>query len=149
MERVYVNRILGTLLLASLASFASVGSTAAQGSKDAALVRIPFRFIIDGKLLPAGSYQIWSESSDWQMMNIAKADSKTILATVRTWPVPNPEPGRKDVHVEFKNYYGQYFLQWVQLPLHDVHEVKLSQKDVVSTLARLNLMQAEPVDVAK
>ncbi len=141
-----MNKILGTVLLAA---FAAAGPTAAQGSKDAALVKIPFRFIIGDKLLPAGAYQIWSESSDWRMMNIAKADSTTVLATVRTWSLPNPDPGRKDVHVEFRSYYGQYFLQWVQLPLHDVHEVKLSQKDVVKTLTRLNLMEAEPVEVAK
>ncbi len=139
-----MKKSLGIVTVAILMLLVGIYPAAAQGSREAALVRIPFRFIIGGKALPAGTYEVWSESSDWEMMAISTVDKPTTaIVWVRTKPAPNPEPERRDVHLQFKNYYGQYFLQWVQLPLSDIHEVKLSSRDAEKTLTRLNLMPVE------
>jgi hypothetical protein len=143
-----VKTMLRMLLFAGMASAAALSAGAAQSSREAALVTIPFRFIVADKLLPAGTYQIWSESSDWEMMNIASEGSRSVAASVRTWPAPNPAPGGSKVHVQFKNYCGQYFLQWVQLPLAHAHEVKITTAQAQQTLTRLNLMPAEFGSVA-
>ena len=142
-------RLLGMVMFAAIASMAAGRPTAAQMSKDAGLVKIPFRFIVGEKLLPAGTYQIWSESSDWEMMKIAPLGTKSPAATARTRPSPNPRQGGTKVRVQFKNVHGHYFLQWVQMPFGDVHEVIVTPAQAERTLTRLNLMPAEPAGVTK
>jgi hypothetical protein len=45
--------------------------------------------------------------------------------------------------------HGHYFLQWVQMPFGDLHEVKITQAQAERTLTRLNLMPAEPAEVIR
>lgn len=144
-----MKKMLRLVLVAAVASFAAIPLATAQGSSQAALVTVPFKFIVGDKLLPAGTYQIWSESSDWEMMKISRVGTTSAAATVRTWPMPNSAVNGSNVHVQFKNYFGQYFLEWVQLPLSDVHTVKITTLQAARTLARLNLMPAEQVEIAK
>ena len=139
-----VKKIFVMLLVAGIASLAGSLLAAGVGNDEAGLVKIPFRFIVGEKALPAGTYVIWSKSNDWEMMLISTAERPTMpVALVRTRPVPNPEPHRHGVYVQFESYLGQCFLHWVQMPLSDIHEVKLSRSQAERTLTRLNLMPTE------
>ncbi len=136
--------IFAVVLVLGVASFAEVSPARAQVSSEAALVKIPFTFIAGDKLLPPGTYEIWSESSDWEMMAVSSVKNpKDALVWIRTSPGPNPEPRRRDVRVQFTNYFGHRFLQFVQLPLSDIHIVRLSTQQAERTLTRLNLMPIE------
>jgi len=141
-------RLLGMVLLAAVASVAA-GPAVGQTSKEAGLVKIPFNFIVAERRLPAGTYQIWSESSDWEMVKIAPLGSKSPVAIARTKRAPNPRPGGNQVRVQFMNVHGHYFLQWVQMPFGALHEVRITQAQAERTLTRLNLMPAEPAEIAK
>ncbi len=137
------------LLLTMSLSFPLAVPATPGGSDAAGPVTIPFKFIVGDTLLPRGTYQIWSESGDWEIMNIATAGSRKIVASARTSPTARRAPNDRKVHLQFDNYYGQYFLVWIGLPLRDGHELKVTRERAVRALVRLNLMPAEPADISK
>jgi len=142
-----MKKTLVVLLLAGIVSLVGVFSARAQSS-DPARVKVPFKFIVGGKLLPAGSYRISAQTQDAAILLISSLDQKSVAAFAATRPVPNPSSMRSAVDVAFKNYDGQYFLAMVSMPGEDSREVVLSKPLAERMLAKLNLMPAERADTA-
>lgn len=137
------------LLLAGVVSLAGVFSARAQ-TTDPALVKVPFKFIVGGKLLPAGSYRISAQTPDAAILLVSSVERKGISAIAVTQGLANQSSSTGSaVHVAFKNYDGQYFLSMVSMPNEDSREVLLSKASAEVMLAKLNLMPAERADTAK
>ncbi len=143
-----MEKILVALLVAGTASFAAISPVAAQSS-EAALVKIPFQFVVGDKIMPAGSYRISAQTSDWSVLMISSLDGKAAAAFASTQAIPNPAPHSQNAQVRFSNYYGQYFLQQVALPGRDARVVRVTKAQAERTLTRLSLMPAQRADTAK
>jgi hypothetical protein len=142
-----MKKTLVVLLVAGIVSLAGVFSARAQ-STDPALVKVPFRFIVGGKLLPAGSYRISAQTQDAAILLISSFEQKSVAAFASTRAVANPSSTGGAVHVAFKNYDGQYFLAMVSMPGEDSREVVLSKTLAEQMLAKLNLTPADRADTA-
>jgi hypothetical protein len=139
-----MKKTLVVLLVAGVVSLAGVFSVQAQ-STDPALVKVPFKFIVGGTLLPAGSYRISAQTQDAAILLVSNLDRKDIGAMAVTQALVNPSSNDGTVHVAFKNYGGQYFLSTVSMPGEDSRVVVLSQASAEQMLAKLNLKPAEAV----
>ncbi len=143
-----MNKTLVTLLVAGTALFAAVSPAAAQSS-DAALVKVPFQFIVGNTMMPAGTYRISAETANWSVLMISSADGKAAAVFASTEAAVNPAPQSRDPQVWFDNYYGQYFLREVAMPARNARLVKITRTQAAQTLAKLNLMPAERAEPAK
>lgn len=143
-----MKKMLVAVLMAVVVMFA--GSSLASAQSNAALAKVPFKFIAGGKLLPAGSYRITVQPDDPTMLLITSDDHKSAAAfAVTEWAGgPDSAPGVK-VHLTFKNFNGQYFLSQVAMPGQDTRLIPLTKGAAEQVLVRLNLMPAERADVAK
>ena len=143
---VLVKKLLVALLIAGAVTFAVSSPAAAQS--DAAIVKIPFQFVVGQRELPAGSYRIARQGPHWSVVCISGLDSKQLSAFVMTVAQGNSEP-TYDPRVTFVTYSGHRFLRSVAVPGGDVREVTITKAKAERTLAKLNLLTAEPANVAK
>jgi hypothetical protein len=143
-----MKKLLGALVAAGVFSFALSSPVAAQG--DAAVVKIPFKFIVGDQLLPAGSYRIAPQTAGWTVVSIANVDgkSKAVTAFISAQGLP-PVSAGNDTHVQFAAYHGQYFLQEIVVAGGEGRRLMVTQSRAERTLARLNLSGAEPATVVK
>jgi hypothetical protein len=142
-----MKKILAVALFAGVVSLVGISPALAQG--DPALVKVPFRFIVGDKVLPAGSYRIAAQTQDASILLITSLDGKSMAAFAATQGAFNPLSTSSEVRVAFKSFDGQYFLSQVSMPGRDTREVLVSKVSAERTLAKLNLMPAEHADVAK
>ncbi len=133
------------LLVVGLVTVGGVTSARAQ-SADPALVNIPFRFVVDGKLLPAGRYRISALAADSAVLLVENTNGRpaVFVATVRV--AANPDETGSASHVTFRSYDGQHFLSMVSVPGEDAREIPLRTGAMDQMLARLNLLPAERAD---
>ncbi len=136
------------LTTAVLVAFAVISPARAQDSR-AALLKVPFKFIVGEKLMPAGRYRVSPQTDDWSILVITSVDEPSIAAMATTEAAPNPSPRSVDAHAWFDNYYGQYFLRQVTVPGRDARVMKITRVQAARTLTRLNLMPAERAEPAK
>ena len=136
-----------SLLAAGIVSASAISPAAAQTV--AALVKVPFRFIVGDTVMPAGSYRITPQTDDWSVLMISAVDGQAIAAFASTEATPNPAPRSEDVRVRFDNYYGQYFLRQVAVPGRDARLVVVTKAQAERTLSRLNLMPNQHGDPAR
>ena len=141
-----MKKILVALLVAVVVAFAGV--TVASAQSESALVKVPFPFIVNGKLLPAGNYRIMPQQSDPALLQIEGIDHKVGAFTNTEWAGAGEVPD-SPVHVAFKNVDGHYFLSQVTMPGQDTRLIPITTSEAVRVLTKLNLMPAEHADVTK
>jgi hypothetical protein len=139
-----VKKILIAIIAAGVVSFAATSPAAAQSlGATAAVVKVPFQFIAGQRLLPAGNYRVDPQTADWSIVRISNVQgSMAALVTTQTVATTSAD----DVHslLTFTKVRGQYFLQGVALPGRDARVVLVTKAEAERTLARLNLLNAEP-----
>ncbi len=140
-----MKKILIALVAAGVLSFAGATLVQAQDT-NVGLFKAPFRFIVDGKLMPAGSYRVSSQGQGFAVLLIESTDRSAAAAFTSTMAVENPYGDSSQVHVEFKAIDGTYFLTQVALPGQDARRIFVTKANAEQVLAKLNLMPAEHVD---
>ncbi len=120
------------VLAAGALALAVVGTARAQ---DISLVKVSFPFVVEGTVLPAGSYLVELDSLhgtvELRGQNVAAG------AVVLTVPGVSVSSGSRP-DVSFKKVENDYFLSEIRLPGLDARDVPLSSGMVAATLARLN-----------
>lgn len=135
-----MKKILVAVLMAGLVTFAGASIARAQVG-DSLLVKVPFPFIVSGKVLPAGSYRITAQSGDPSLLLITSIDGHS-AAFADTQKEGGEVPDGARLHLSFKNFDGHYFLS--QVVFGDaLRDVRLSKVMAEQTLVRLNLMPGE------
>ncbi len=120
----------------------------ASAQTDAALVKVPFQFIVGDRVLPAGSYRIAPDPQDASVLvitNVSGRPAAVFSAIARA----QDRSANAPVKAAFKNVDGHYFLWQVAMPGSDIREVAFTRAEAERTLAKLNLMPAEHADVAR
>ena len=100
-----MNRITAIALVFT-ATFITLGGAAAQATTLEA--KIPFAFVVQKRLLPAGTYRISSVGSNFVQIG---TQDKPIMETIATH-ADNNGPG-SDARLVFTKYGDQYFLREV------------------------------------
>ncbi len=139
-----MKKMLIGVLMAGVVTFA--GASLASAQDDPTLVKVPFKFIVAGKLLPAGTYRIAKQAENPSLLMITPADTTGAGAFTETIGAGVTAPDNKPVHVQFKNIDGQYFLSQVAMPGEDVRLVNVTKVEAERALVKLNLMPAEHAD---
>ena len=95
-------------ILIALFSFAGLGMAARGQVRDQIVVTIPFDFVVDGKTLPAGTYNV---------NRVTDSNPKTLIlhsfgnrTSVIVLPTRIAGGSADKVHVNFERVGGQYFL---------------------------------------
>ncbi len=131
--------VLGIATVAMLLVVAAVPARA-QG---AAIAKVPVRFIVNGRVLPSGTYRFTKAEADGSALMISDVTGRVAPVIFPTTPFSGPL-AEGAVRVELKNYRGLYFLSTVAIAGETVREVALSAPEMDRTLARLNLLEPEP-----
>ena len=102
-----MKRITSTALfiLAVLVTAALVPGTGAMAQDRAVRATVPFDFTVGNKLLPAGTYEIWSPSTG--TIEVQNRDNHVAMLTTTTY---DSHESRNSVLV-FDKYGDQYFLR--------------------------------------
>ncbi len=141
-----MKKSLVVLFLTGVVSLAGAVSAQAQ-SADAALVKVPFQFIVSGKVLPAGSYRISAQTPDAAVLLISSLKGSNVAAVTLTQAGLSASSDDA-VRVAFTKYGGQYFLSMVSMPGEAARAVVLSPASAEQALARLNLKATGTADTA-
>jgi len=128
--------------MAGVVSF--VASSPAAAQSDATIVKIPFQFIAGQRLLPAGSYRITPQAPQAGMVTISSLGDKALAVFVVTEDLGYSDASGIQSRVTFVNYDGQHFLRTIAVPGTDGRVVAFTKAGAERTLARLNLLNAEP-----
>ncbi len=135
-----MKKMMFALAAAAVLVFAGVAPARAQGSYPG-IVKVPFQFVVNGRVLPAGTYRITKNNG--MVLTIESMSGPGNAVVFATEPL-DATTSVANIHVEFKNYRGQYFLWKVTIPEQGVRGVALHEPEMNRTLARLNLLPAEP-----
>ncbi len=141
-----MKKILVALVAAGVVWFAAASPALAQSN--AAVVKVPFQFIAGHKVLPAGSYRIAPQTPDWSVVCISNLDGGDAAFITTDGVADSQAETGSDSRVGFTNYHGQYFLQTVSVPGR-ARRVRVTRAQAENILAKLNLLTAEPANVAK
>ncbi len=142
-----MKKSLVVLLVAGVVSLAGAFSAQAQGT-DAALVKVPFQFIVSGKVLPAGSYRISMQTPNAAVLLISSLDGSNVAAVTLTQAQRNAYSPDGAARVAFTKYGGQYFMSSVSMSGEDSRAVVLSRTSAEQALAKLNLKASGTADSA-
>lgn len=127
------------------------GSSPAAAQAAAAVVKVPFAFIAADRVLPAGSYRLEPTTQDWSVVRVTNIDKKSgvraVLVTTNGVSVADANTG--SANLQFVTYSGQRFLRQISVPGREPRQVVVTPSSAQRTLVKLNLMTAEPADVAK
>jgi hypothetical protein len=97
------------IVLVTLAGFFTAGSLQAQSYEVRA--KIPFDFSVGSKQLPSGSYELFSEGRDQNLLEIRNRDQKVSILTL------TEETGNSPAYVSeliFNKYGDRYFLSEIR-----------------------------------
>ena len=123
-------------ILIAVFSIAGAGMTAMAQARDQIVVTIPFEFVVAGKTLPAGTYNVNRVTdSDPRALILHSFENRTGAILLPT----QVEGGSADrVHISFERVGGQYFLS------------KIATADNIFTirLPRLAIMEAAAHNIA-
>ena len=142
-----MKKILFAVALVGVVSLTGISPAAAQSGPSAAIVNVPFQFVVADRMLPAGNYRIEAQSDDWSVIRVTNLDSKGMVAFT-------PSRGGTvsstfaDPQVTFAKFHGQYFLQRVEVSGR-ARELAITPAGAERTLAKLNLLAGEPGTPAK
>ena len=120
-------------ILIAVFSFAGLGMAARAQARDQLAVTIPFEFVVGGKTLPAGTYNVnrLTDSNPRPLILHSFENHTSVLI------VPSQvENGSTDkVHVSFERVGGQYFLSKIATA-DDVFTVPVSNSATMAVAAR-------------
>ena len=120
-------------ILIAVFSFAGLGMAARAQARDQLAVTIPFEFVVAGKTLPAGSYNVnrLTDSNPRPLILHSFENHTSVLI------VPSQvENGSTDkVHVSFERVGGQYFLSKIATA-DDAFTVPVSRSATIAVAAR-------------
>lgn len=120
-------------ILIAVFSFAGLGMAARAQARDQLAVTIPFEFVVGGKTLPAGTYNVnrLTDSNPRPLILHSFENHTSVLI------VPSQvENGSTDkVHVSFERVGGQYFLSKIATA-DDVFTVPVSRSATIAVAAR-------------
>jgi hypothetical protein len=134
-----MKKILCSALLA-LGVTVLVGATPAKAQlSDDAIVKVPFRFIVDNTVLPAGTYRVLIDATSPSVVKIYQEDGTGAALVTTEWGGPTYDKAHP--RFNFKKYGDNYFLSEVLLPDESPREVPLFASDVEHELARLASMR--------
>ena len=126
-------QVLGVLAVAGVLFVAGLAPARAQ--EDPGLVKVPFPFIVNGSVVPAGTYRIQPQSTDESVMQLTSLTGNVALAVVTNSGDFVPE--QANATLAFKKVGTHYFLAEVRLPGANVREIPLTPKIVASELAKV------------
>ena len=123
-------------ILIAVFSIAGAGMASSAQARDQIVVTIPFEFVVAGKTLPAGTYNVNRVTdSDPRALILHSFENRTSAILLPT----QVEGGSADrVHISFERVGGQYFLS------------KIATADNIFTirLPRLAIMEAAAHNIA-
>jgi hypothetical protein len=125
-------QLFGILAAAGLFSLGILTPVHAQ---DTSVVTLSFPFVVEGTLLPAGTYQV--NLDDLYGTVELRSESGRADAVVLTVPGATVSDEAKPA-LSFKKVENEYFLSEVRLPGLDAREVPLSPRTITAELAKLN-----------
>ena len=105
----------------------------ASAFSDAAVVNVPFEFMVNRTVLPAGSYRITADVEDPTLIYIASMDGRHAAVAAAVALAPNEV---SKVEVEFKQSGGERYLWKIDVPGDDSLELAAPPAAAVQTLAR-------------
>lgn len=125
--RVLVSLAAAALLLTAL--------PVASYAQDTAVVKVGFPFIVDGKTMPAGEYelQLNSDESAFRLIAVPK-DTGVFLGVITR--LAAPEPPSNDTHVTFDHVGTKYYLSEVWLPGEDGYLVYAAREKHTHTIVK-------------
>ena len=94
--------------VAALAIVATAGLAYAQGDTPLK-ANVPFQFIVDNKVVPAGEYRLERVSTGKDLMELENADGR-LVKIISTIPAYQPDR-RGSARLVFDRYGDQYFLR--------------------------------------
>jgi hypothetical protein len=119
----------------AVAGILSLGALTAYAQDEQAIAKVPFPFVVNGTLLPAGSYQVILDGADQnQVMLYSKSGTVgfPVLAAVGT-----TVSTRNHATFKFEKVDGYYFLSGVTVPGEYNRTVVLSPRTMTREAARL------------
>jgi len=119
-----------------------IGPTPARAQyDDDAVVKIPFRFIVDDTVMPAGTYEVLVDGTNPSLVKIYQKDGPA--AALVTTQVGGSDYEKAHPRFNFRKYGTTYFLTEVLLPGDAPREVPLFSSDVEHELAKLAAMRSQ------
>ena len=120
-------------ILIAFFSVAGSGMAARAQVRDQIVVTIPFEFVVGGKTLPAGTYNVNRVTdSDPRILILHSFENHTSVLVVPS----QAENGSTDkVHVSFKRVGGQYFLSKIATA-DNVFTIPVSRSAAMELAAR-------------
>jgi hypothetical protein len=123
----------GILLTIVLVLGLGVAAKAQAQTRGEIVVKLPFAFVVSGKTLPAGTYQV-SRFSDDKSTGLFFSSRENHTA-VFVHPVEIESARVDDPSVSFEQVAGQHFLTRIQTP-YDVYNIPVPQSAVLEVAAK-------------
>src|ERR1700758_993059 len=113
-----MKRSIGTALFtfAAVVTAALVTAAGVMAQSRAIHATVPFDFSVGDRLLPAGSYEIWSPSRN--MVEIQNRDNHATMLTATTY---NSHESRNGGKLVFHKYRDRYFLSEILCASSDIN----------------------------
>ena len=125
-----------SLILVLIFAFASLPLFAQNGVRLTS--NVPFPFIVEGKVLPAGQYQFWQKSanneSDWQIRDVKNGAQEQAMFETEDENSTFPQPSTT---LDFVKYGDHYYLSdiWTLEGQEGWHiPVKLERKEMAKNV---------------
>jgi len=106
-------------------------------AQSSATAKVPFPFIVDGRVLPAGEYRVTPVEDYADVMAITSTNSQsqalTVVESVEPSRATNPEP----CTFQFRKVGDHYFLSQIDIAGQDSLRVTLTQKEITAAIAAI------------
>jgi hypothetical protein len=106
------------LVMLAATALLFVALPAVSDAQDTALVTVGFPFIVEGKTMPAGQYEL-QLNSDRAAFTLTSSPKGTGVFLTTITRLAAPEPAGGDTHVIFDKVGNTYYLSEVWLPGED------------------------------
>ncbi len=123
--------------IVAVAGILSLAALAAQAQDATAVVKVPFQFVVNGTVLPAGSYRVVPDLGDPAVLELYGVNGKIGVPIVTDFG--GDVPGTEQATFGFRKVGGYYFLSEIRLPGAEDRVVPLTTKSITTQLAKLQL----------
>lgn len=107
---------------------------------DAAVVTVPFEFLANHTVLPAGAYRLTADPEDSSLLFIASVDGRHEALLPVIGQAPNSDESK--VELVFKQYGGEHYLWKVAAPGEDALELAVPPAGMTASLAKAHAQRA-------
>jgi len=80
---------------------------------------IPFQFVVEGKVLPAGQYTFTRDAGVQKIITVSSPDKVRALAPIITWMAGEMHTTPEDSHIVFDKLGDTYYLSEIWIPGED------------------------------